>query len=73
MVIINAGLAFLKKGVKPVSEEEVINKVITANLKPELMWDFILKKGDKASTLKEVNNQILGRVNRTNAHMKQVR
>jgi hypothetical protein len=69
--VINAGPVFLKKRAKPMSEEEVIDKVITANLKPELMWDFILERGGKASTLKEVK-QILYRIDRANAHMKQV-
>ncbi len=70
VVVINAGLTFLKKGAKPMSDKEVINKVITANLQPELMRDFILEKGDKATTLKEVK-QILRRIDRANAHMKQ--
>ena len=52
------------------SEEEVIDKVITANLKPEFMRDFILEKGDKVSTLKEVK-QILRRIDCANAHTKQ--
>ena len=52
------------------SEEEVIEKVILVNLKPDLMRDFILEKGDKATTLKEVK-QILRRIDRANAHMKQ--
>jgi hypothetical protein len=34
------------------------------------MWDFILEKGDKATTLKEVN-QILHRIDHANTHMKQ--
>ncbi len=70
VAVINAGLEFLKNGAKPMSEEEVVDKVITANLKPELMQDFILKKGNKASTLKEVK-QILRRIDRANEHMKQ--
>ncbi len=70
VAVINAGLVFIKKGAKPMSEEEVIYKVITANLKPEFMRDFILEKGDKASTLKEVK-QILRRIDRANAHAKQ--
>jgi len=32
------------------TEEEVIKKVISVNLKPELMRDFILEKGDTSST-----------------------
>ncbi len=52
------------------TEKEVIEKVITVNLKPELTSDFILEKGDKATTLKEVK-QILCRIDRANAHMKQ--
>jgi hypothetical protein len=70
VMVINAGLVFLKKGAKPMSEDEVINKVITANLKPEFMRDFILKKGDKASTLKEFK-QILRRIDPADAHTKQ--
>ena len=35
VAVINAGLVFLKKGAKLMSEEEVINTVITASLKPE--------------------------------------
>ena len=61
VAVINAGLVWLlKKGAKPMTEEEVIKKVISVNLKPELMRDFILEKGDKATTLKEVK-QILHR------------
>ncbi len=52
------------------SEEEVIKKVISVNFKPDLMRDFILEKGDKATTLKEVK-QILHRIDPANAHMKQ--
>jgi hypothetical protein len=52
-------------------EEDLVKKVITSNLKPELMRDFIMEKGDKATTLKEVK-QILRRIDRANAHMKQV-
>ncbi len=70
VAVINEELVFLKKGAKPMSEEEVIDKVITANLKPEFMRDFTLEKGDKASTLKEVK-QILRRIDRANAHTKQ--
>ncbi len=70
VAVINAGLVSLKKGAKAMTEEEVIKKVITVNLKPELTRDFILEKGDKATTLKEVK-QILCRIDRANAHMKQ--
>jgi hypothetical protein len=70
VAVINAGLVYLKKGGKAMTEEEVIEKVITVNLKPELTRDFILKKGDKATTLKEVK-QILRRIDCANAHMKQ--
>ena len=52
------------------SEEDLVEKVITGNLKPELMRDFIMNKGDKATTLKEVK-QVLRRIDRANAHMKQ--
>ena len=48
----------------------MIEKVILVNLKPDLMQDFILEKGDKATTMKEVK-QILRRSDRANAHMKQ--
>ncbi len=68
--MINAGLIYLKKGAKAMSEEDIIEKVITSNLNPELMRDFIMEKGDKATTLKEVK-QILRRIDRANAHMKQ--
>jgi hypothetical protein len=44
--------------------------VITSNLKPELMRDFIMEKGDKATTLKEVK-QIIRRIDHANSHMKQ--
>ena len=54
VAVMNAGLIWLKKGAKAMSEEEVIKKVISVNLKPDLMRDFILEKGDKATTLKEV-------------------
>ena len=47
----------------------MIEKVILVNLKPDLMRDFILEKGDKATTLKEVK-QILRRIDHANAHMK---
>ena len=50
VAVINAGLVCLKKGGRMMSEEEIIKKVITANLKLELIWDFILEKGDKATT-----------------------
>ena len=70
VAVINAGLIWLKKGAKAMTEEEVIEKVISVNLKPDLMRDFILEKGDKATTLKEVK-QILRRIDRANAHMKQ--
>jgi len=70
VAVINAGLVWLKKGVKAMTEEEVVEKVISVNLKPELMRDFILEKGDKATTLKEVK-QILRRIDRANTHMKQ--
>ena len=70
VAVMNAGLIWLKKGAKAMSEEEVIEKVISVNLKPDLMRDFILEKGDKATTLKEVK-QILRRIDRANAHMKQ--
>ncbi len=70
VAVINAGLIYLKKGAKMMSEEDIIEKVITVNLKPELMRDFIMEKGDKATTLKEVK-QILRRIDRANAHMKQ--
>ena len=32
-------------------EERIVKKVISVNLKLELMWDFILKKGDKANSI----------------------
>jgi len=70
VAVMNAGLIWLKKGAKAMTEEEVIEKVISVNLKPDLMRDFILEKGDKATTLKEVK-QILRRIDRANAHMKQ--
>ena len=70
VAVINAGLVWLKKGAKPMSDKEVIEKVISVNLKPDLMRDFILEKGDKATTLKEVK-QILRRIDPANAHMKQ--
>jgi hypothetical protein len=70
VAVINAGLVYLKKGAKAITEGEVIKKVITVNLKPELTRDFILEKGDKATTLKEVK-QILCRIDCANAHMKQ--
>ena len=70
VAVINAGLIYLKKGAKMLSEEDIIEKVITMNLKPELMRDFIMEKGDKATTLKEVK-QILRRIDRANAHTKQ--
>jgi hypothetical protein len=70
VAVINAGLVWLKKGVKAMTEEEVVEKVISVNLKPELMRDFILERGDKATTLKEVK-QILRRIDRANAHMKE--
>jgi hypothetical protein len=70
VAVINAGLVWQKKGAKPMSEEEVIEEVISVNLKPDLLRDFILEKGDKATTLKEVK-QILRRIERVNAHMKQ--
>jgi hypothetical protein len=44
VAVINAGLVWLKKGAKPMLEEEVIKKVISVNLKPDLMRDFILEK-----------------------------
>ena len=53
VAVINAGLIYLKKAAKAMSEEDVIEKVITSNLKPELMRDVIMEKGDKATTLKE--------------------
>jgi hypothetical protein len=71
VAVINAELVWLKKGAKPMSEEEVIKKVILENLKPDLMRDFILEKGDKATTLKEVKQEILRRIDRASAHMKQ--
>ncbi len=52
------------------SEEEVMEKFILVNRKPDLMRDVILEKGDKKNTLKEVK-QILCRIDRVNAHMKQ--
>jgi hypothetical protein len=70
VAVINAGLVYLKKGGRMMSEEEIIKNVFTANLKPELMRDFILKKGDKVTTLKEVK-QILHMIDCVNAHMKQ--
>jgi len=70
VAVINAGLIFLKKGAKAMSEEDLVEKVITSNLKPELMRDFIMNRGDKATTLKEVK-QVLRRIDRANAHMKQ--
>ncbi len=70
VAVINAGLIYLRKGAKMMSEEDIIEKVITVNLKPELMRDFIMEKGDKATTLKEVK-QILHRIDRANAHTKQ--
>jgi hypothetical protein len=70
VAVINAGLVYLKKGGKAMTEEEVIEKVISVNLKPDLTRDFILNRGDKATTLKEVK-QILRRIDRANAHMKQ--
>ena len=70
VTVINAGLIYLKKGTKAMSEEDLVKKVITSNLKPELMRDFIMEKGDKATTLKEVK-QILCWIDRANAHMKQ--
>jgi hypothetical protein len=72
VAVINAGLVYLKKGAKLMTEEEVIKKVITVNLKPDLMRDFILEKGDKATTLKEVK-QILCRIDHANALMKQAK
>ena len=36
VVVINAGLVWLKKGAKPMSDDEVIEKVISVNLKPDL-------------------------------------
>ena len=54
VAVINTGLIYLKKGAKVMTEEEVIKKVIIVNLMPDLTWKFILKKGDKATTLKEV-------------------
>jgi hypothetical protein len=69
VAVINAGLIYLKKGAKGMSEEDIIEKVITSNLKPEFMRDFIMEKGDKATTLKKVK-QILCTINRANAHTK---
>ena len=54
VAVINTGLIYLKKGATAMTEEEVIKKVIIVNLMPDLTWKFILKKGDKATTLKEV-------------------
>ncbi len=70
VAVINSGLIWLKKGAKTMSEEDLVQKVITSNLKPELVRDFIMNKGDKATTLKEVK-QVLCRIDRANAHMKQ--
>jgi hypothetical protein len=70
VAVINAGLIWLKKGSKAMPEEDLVEKVITGNLKPELMRDFIMNKGDKATTLKEAK-QVLCRIDRANAHMKQ--
>ena len=54
VAVINTGLIYLKKGATAMTEEEVIKKVLIVNLMPDLTWKFILKKGDKATTLKEV-------------------
>jgi hypothetical protein len=45
-------------------------RVISVNLKPNLMRDFILYNRDKVTTLKEVK-QILHRIDHANAHTKQ--
>ncbi len=52
------------------TEEEVIERVILVNLKPNLMYNFILYKGDNATTLKEVK-QILCTIICASAHTKQ--
>jgi hypothetical protein len=70
VAVINVGLIWLKKGSKAMPEEDRVKKVITGNLRLELMRDFIMNKGDKATTLKEVK-QVLRRIDHANAHMKQ--
>jgi hypothetical protein len=70
IAVINSNLVYLKKGGKAMTEEEVIERVISVNLKPDLMRNFILYKGDKATTLKEVK-QILCRIDCANAHTMQ--
>jgi hypothetical protein len=45
VAVINAGLIYLKKGAKAMTEEDIIEKVITVNLKPELMREFIMEQG----------------------------
>ncbi len=70
IAVMKSSLVYLKKGGKAMTEEEVIERVISVNLKPNLMQDFILCKGDKATTLKEVK-QILCRIDCANLHTKQ--
>ncbi len=70
IAVINSSLVYLKKGGKAMTEEEVIERVISVNLKPNLMHNFILYKGDKATTLKEVK-QILCIIDHAHAHTKQ--
>jgi hypothetical protein len=70
IAVINSSLVCLKKRGKAMTEEEVIERVISVNLKPNLMQNFILYKGDKGTTLKEVK-QILCRIDCENAHTKQ--
>ena len=48
VAVINAGLVFLRKGAKAMSEGDLVEKVITSNLKPELMRDFIMNKGRRS-------------------------
>ncbi len=44
IAIINSSLVYLKKGENTMAEEEVIERVISVNLKPNLMRDFLLYK-----------------------------
>ncbi len=72
VININTGLVWLKKGCKAMSEEDLVEKVIMSNhtKKLELMRDFIMNNGDKATTLKGVK-EVLRRIDRANANMKQ--
>jgi hypothetical protein len=47
VAVINAGLVYLKKGGKAMTEEEVIEKVISVNLKPDLTRISFLTKETK--------------------------